>query len=105
MTANAGAAGDLGLIPGSRRSPGGGNGNPLPFFPRESHGQRAWWVTVHRVAESDMAEHAQGLKEMHSAWDTTDLQLTVAGIIISWRFVIIIILTCVFWYIVSCIFS
>ena len=25
--------------------------------------------------ESDMAGHAQGLKEMHSAWDTTDVQL------------------------------
>ena len=24
-------AGDVGLIPGSRRSPGGGNGNPLEF--------------------------------------------------------------------------
>ena len=51
--------------------------------------------------ESDMAEHAQGLKEMHSAWDTTDLQLTVADIIISCRFIITI-LTCVFWYIISC---
>ena len=40
-------------------------------------------ATVHRVTESDMAEHAQGLKEMHSAWDTADLQLTVAGITIS----------------------
>ena len=27
--ANAGATGDAGLIPGSRRSPGGGHGNPL----------------------------------------------------------------------------
>ena len=54
--------------------------------------------------ESDMAEHAQGLKEMHSAWDTTDLQLTVASIIISWIFIIVA-LTCVFWYIISCLFS
>ena len=28
---NAGDAGDLGSIPGSGRSPGGGNGNPLQY--------------------------------------------------------------------------
>ena len=35
-------AGDVGLIPGSGRSPAGGHGNPLQFFlPGESHGQRS----------------------------------------------------------------
>ena len=35
-------AGDPGLIPGWERSPGEGNGNPLPvFLPGESHGQRS----------------------------------------------------------------
>ena len=29
--ANAGAAGEAGSIPGSGRSPGGGNGNPLQY--------------------------------------------------------------------------
>ena len=29
LSANAGEAGDAGLIPGLERSPGGGNGNPL----------------------------------------------------------------------------
>ena len=29
LPANAGDAGDSGLIPGAGRSPGGGNGNPL----------------------------------------------------------------------------
>ena len=34
------SAGDPGLIPGSGRSPGEGNGYPLPIFlPREFHGQ------------------------------------------------------------------
>ena len=34
-------AGDVGSIPGSRRSPGVGNDNPLPvFLPRKVHGQR-----------------------------------------------------------------
>ena len=32
-------AGDVGSIPGSGRSPGEGNGNPLQFLPGESHGQ------------------------------------------------------------------
>ena len=33
--------GDLGLIPGLRRSPGVGNGNPLQYFlPGKFHGQR-----------------------------------------------------------------
>ena len=34
--ANAGATGDLGSIPGSGRSPGGGHGNPLQYFGLEN---------------------------------------------------------------------
>ena len=34
-------AGDVRSIPGSERSPGGGNGNPLAFFPEESHDRGA----------------------------------------------------------------
>ena len=34
-------AGDAGSIPGSGRSPGGGNGNPLVFLPEKFHGQRS----------------------------------------------------------------
>ena len=42
QTASACNAEDLGLIPGSRRSPGEGNGQPTPvFLPRESHGWRS----------------------------------------------------------------
>ena len=40
LPANAGDAGDSSLIPGSGRSPGGGNGSPL-FLPGESYGQRS----------------------------------------------------------------
>ena len=48
-------AGDVGLIPGSERSPGIGNGNPLQYPCLENSMNRgAWWATVHRVAESDM---------------------------------------------------
>ena len=44
-------AGDLGLIPGSGRPPGEGNGNPLQFSCLENPMDRgAWWVPVHGVA-------------------------------------------------------
>ena len=46
-------AGDLGLIPGSGRSPGEGNGNPLQYSCLENPMDGgAWWATVHRVARS-----------------------------------------------------
>ena len=41
LPASVGATGDVGLIPGLRRSPGVGNGNPLQYFlPGKFHGQR-----------------------------------------------------------------
>ena len=46
--------GDPGSIPGSGRSPGEGNGNPLQYSclgnPMDGG---AWWATVHGVTESD----------------------------------------------------
>ena len=56
---NIGDAGDVGLIPGSGRSPGGGHGNPLQYSCLENPIEReAWRVTVHGVKkESDMTEH------------------------------------------------
>ena len=49
-------AGDVGLIPGSGRSAGEGNGNPLQYPCLGNPMDRgAWWATVHRVAkESSM---------------------------------------------------
>ena len=44
-------AGDPGLIPGSGRSPGEGNGTPLQYYGK-SHGQRSLVATVHGVAKS-----------------------------------------------------
>ena len=39
---------DAGWIPGSGRSPGGGNGNPLQYSCLENFmDRRAWEVTVH----------------------------------------------------------
>ena len=46
-------AGDPGYIPGSGRSPGKGNGNPLQYSCLENSTDReAWWATVHGVAKS-----------------------------------------------------
>ena len=46
--------GDLGLIPGSRRFPGEGDGNPLLqySFLENSMDRGAWQATVHGVAKS-----------------------------------------------------
>ena len=50
--ANAGDTGDSSLIPGSGQSPGGRNGNPLQNSCLENPmDRRAWWATVHGVAE------------------------------------------------------
>ena len=44
-------------IPGLRRSPGEGNGNPLQYSCLENPTDRgAWWPTVHQVAELEMTE-------------------------------------------------
>ena len=49
---------DMGLIPGSGRSPRGGNSNPLRYSclgnPMD---RRGWQATAHGVTESDMTEN------------------------------------------------
>ena len=41
-------AGDSGLIPGSGRSPGGGNDNPLQYsYWEKPMDGGAWWAAVH----------------------------------------------------------
>ena len=51
--ASAGGAGDPGSIPGSGRSPGGGNGNPLQYSCLENSMDRgAWWAAVQGVTKS-----------------------------------------------------
>ena len=46
-------AGDVDLIPGLGKSPGGGSGNPLQYYclgnPMDRGG---WWTTVHGVTKS-----------------------------------------------------
>ena len=64
-SANAGNKRDAGLIPGSGRSPGEGNGNPLQYPCLENPLDRgAKWATVHRLQRVGMTEGtytAQGL--------------------------------------------
>ena len=51
LPANTRDAGDLSLIPGSGRSPGGGNGNPFQCSCLENPMDRgAWQAIVHGVA-------------------------------------------------------
>ena len=46
-------AGDMGLVPGSGGSPGGGPDNPLQHPCLENPMERgAWWATVHGATES-----------------------------------------------------
>ena len=59
LPANTGDIGEMDSIPGWGRSPGGGNGNPLQCSCLENPMDRGvWWATVHRITESDAAEHA-----------------------------------------------
>ena len=51
---NAGDSRDVGSIPESGRSPGGGNGNPLQYSGLGNPMDRgAWRAAVHGVSESD----------------------------------------------------
>ena len=55
LPANAGDSGDVGSIPGTGRSPGVGNGNPLQYSclrNRVDIGAR--WATVHGVTKSQI---------------------------------------------------
>ena len=51
----AGDTGEVGLIPGSGRSPGEGHGNPLQYSCLENPTDReAWWATDQRVTQSQI---------------------------------------------------
>ena len=59
LPAKAGNAGDVGLISGSGRSPGGGHGSPLHYSCLENAMDRAAWQATHcpwSRKESDMTE-------------------------------------------------
>ena len=51
--ANTGDTGDMGSIPESERSPGGGSDSPLQYSYQENPMDRgAWQTTVHGMAKS-----------------------------------------------------
>ena len=53
MPASAGDTRDMGSIPGSGKSPGEGNGNPLQYSCLENPMDRGvWWAIVHEVRAS-----------------------------------------------------
>ena len=53
LPVNAGDVRDVGFIPGSERSSGGGNGNPLQYSCLRNPIDRGTWLAiVHRVAKS-----------------------------------------------------
>ena len=94
LPAHAGDARDTGSIPGSGRSPGGGNGNPLQYSWLENSMDRGGqWATAHRIAKSltqlsDLSTHAvqtgfaggsEGKEPACSAGDTGDM-----GLISGW---------------------
>ena len=57
---------DIGSIPGSGRSTGGGHGNPLQYSCLENPmGIGAWRASVHGVPESDQTEQQQQAVRRH----------------------------------------
>ena len=57
LPADAGDVREVGSIPGSGRSPGGGHGNPLQYsYLKNPMDRRVWWATVPKVAELVITE-------------------------------------------------
>ena len=77
LPAGAGDTQDLGLIPGSGRSPGGGHGNPpqCPYLENPMV-RGAWQATVHRATQRDESECRSLVSvslrphELYSPWDS-----------------------------------
>ena len=71
LLADAGDIRDVGSIPGSGRSLGEGNGNPLPYSCLENPTDRAaWWATVHGVPTAAAA--AESLQSCPTLCDPID---------------------------------
>ena len=63
-TYSAGDAGDGGLIPGLRRSPGGGNGDPLQYSCQENSMDRgALWAMVAKGWMTEVTEQKKKIKK------------------------------------------
>ena len=70
LPANAGDARALSSVPGSGRSPGGGNGKPLQYscLGNPIDRGRAWRATVLGVAESDTTEWLSNINSVFLEW-------------------------------------
>ena len=76
--ANTGYAGDTGLIPGSGRSPGVGNGNLIQYSCLENSIDRgSWQATVHGVAQSQTSEAGKVL--MVKSWTSVRDAIRILG--------------------------
>ena len=76
---NAGEARNAGLIPGSGRSPGVGNGNPLQYSCLENSMDRgAWWATAPGVTKSwkELSPYDRPTKEVGGHVKVLGLDLT-----------------------------
>jgi len=78
------STGDMGLIPGSGRSPGKGNGNPLQYSCLGNHMDRgAWWATVHwvtrvshgLVAKPPPLEHHRAIQKRRNYEDKVEMNV------------------------------
>ena len=76
---------DAGSIPGSRSSPGGGNGNPLQYSCLENPMDRGtWWAAIHGVTKSwtwlsdwtHTQKHTHTYKHMYNWLTAIYLKLT-----------------------------
>ena len=58
---------DMGSFPGSGRSPGGGQGNPLQYSCLDNlMVRRAWWALVHGVTQSQTQLNRLSTHNMHN---------------------------------------
>ena len=69
----------MGSIPGSRRSPREGNGNPFQYSCLEKPMDReAWWAMVHEVAESQTRSSAHTHIHPHKLQKESGLDMLAA---------------------------
>ena len=95
--ASAGDIGDLGSIPGSGRSPGGGHGNPLQYSCLENLKNGGdWRATIHEVTKSQMR-----LKQLDAGTGLSIVILVERAINISPVYGVVVlcvcVCVCVFW--------
>ena len=77
--------GDLGSIPGSRRSPGEGNGYPLQYSCLEnSMDKGAWWATVHGVAKSPIENIINAVCGQTIGWYSSFIHSLIRHALSAW---------------------